>query len=93
MMAVFDYTPQQTFLTKLDALGIDNFYRDVGNHVLAQSLAWQGAWQEGKDPNILQKSLFKKVVRRELELDFGAIDINEAAFKGKPEAFWEGPGQ
>ena len=49
--------------------------------------------QGGKTPNMLEKSLFKKVVRRELELDFGAIDINEAAFKGKPEAFWEGPGQ
>jgi hypothetical protein len=42
---------------------------------------------------MLEKSLFKKVVRRELELDFDGIDINEGAFKGKPEAFWEGPGQ
>jgi hypothetical protein len=92
-MADFDYAPRQDFLTRLDALGIKDFYPDIGNHVLAQSLKWQGAWQEGKTPNMLEKSLFKKVVRRELELDFDGIDINEAAFKGKPEDFWEGPGQ
>jgi hypothetical protein len=66
---------------------------DVGNHVLAESLKWRGAWQEGKTPNVLAKSLFKKVVRRELQLDFSDIDINEPEFKGKPETFWEGPGQ
>jgi hypothetical protein len=63
-MADFDYAPRQDFLTRLDALGIKDFYPDIGNHVLAQSLKWQGAWQEGKTPNMLEKSLLIGVMMR-----------------------------
>ena len=79
-------------MKKLDALGIDNLYQDLGNHILSEGLKWRGAWHEDKTPNGLAKNMFKKCMRSELELDFGVIDINEAAFKNKPDEFWEGPG-
>jgi hypothetical protein len=74
-------------------MSIKDIYPDIANHVIAQGMKWQGAWQEGKTPNLPEKSLFKKVLRLELQLDFGGIDINETDFKGKAEDLWEGPGQ
>ena len=88
----FNYAPQVAFMKKLDALGIDNLYQDLGNHILSEGLKWRGAWHEDKTPNGLAKSMFKKCMRSELELDFGVIDISEASFKNKPDDFWEGPG-
>ena len=52
----------------------------------------EGCMNEDKTPNGLAKSMFKKCLRTELELNFGVIDISEASFKNKPDDFWEGPG-
>jgi len=88
----FDYKPQVDFLKRMDNLLIANIYQDIGNHILSEGLRWKGAWPEDKTPTGLAMGMFKKCLRAELELDFGAIDISEATFKNKSDEFWELPG-